>query len=107
MLTRGVCRAIPGFFGIVLVEVTTPLAMRPDPPSFSLANTKIVSPLAMRLPPYIVFCAPNLNVSALGSLTAALIANVISARRLPILGIQAKTPIRLLDQRSEEALNPQ
>jgi hypothetical protein len=38
MLTRGVCRAIPGSFKIALAEVTTPLAMRPDPPSFSLAN---------------------------------------------------------------------
>jgi len=44
MLTRGVCRAIPRFFAIALAEVTTPLAMRPGPPSFSLAKMKIVSP---------------------------------------------------------------
>src|SRR5438094_9662952 len=55
----------------------TPLAMRPGPPSFSLAKTKIVSPLAIRLPPYIVFCALNANVSVRGSLTSALIANII------------------------------
>ena len=55
----------------------TPLAMRPGPPSFSLAKTKIVSPLAMCLPPYIVFCAVNANVSAHRSLTSALIANII------------------------------
>jgi hypothetical protein len=47
----------PVFFAIVSAEVTTPLAMRPDPPSFSLAKRKMVSPLAMCLPPYIVFCA--------------------------------------------------
>ena len=40
----------------MMAEVTTPLAMRPGPPSISLAKTKIVSPLAMCLPPYIVFC---------------------------------------------------
>src|SRR5205814_10365083 len=55
----------------------TPLAMRPGPPSFSLAKTKIVSPLAMCLPPYIVFCSLNANVSVCGSLTSALIANII------------------------------
>ena len=55
----------------------TPLAMRPGPPSFSLAKTKIVSPLAIRLPPYIVFCALNANVSVRGSLTSALIANIM------------------------------
>src|SRR5204863_3977509 len=76
MLTRGVCRAIPRFFAIALAEVTTPLAIRPDPPSFSLAKTKMVSPLAMCLPPYIVFCAVNANVCADGSLTSALIANI-------------------------------
>src|SRR5438445_13164143 len=76
-LTRGVCRAIPRFFAIALAEVTTPLAMRPGPPSFSFAKTKIVSPLAMCLPPYIVFCALNANLSAHGSLTSALIANII------------------------------
>ncbi len=76
-LTRGVCRAIPRFFAIALAEVTTPLAMRPRPPSFSLAKTKITSPLAMCLPPYIVFCAANANVSACGSLTSALIAKII------------------------------
>ena len=62
MLTRGVCRAIPRFFAIALAEVTTPLATRPGPPSFSLAKTKIASPLAICLPPYIVFCALNANV---------------------------------------------
>src|SRR5207237_734263 len=77
MLTRGVCLAIPRFFAIAFAEVTTPLAMRPGPPSFSLAKTKIVSPLAMCLPPYIVFCALNANVSTHGSLTSALIANII------------------------------
>jgi hypothetical protein len=51
--------------------------MRPGPPSFSLAKTKIMSPLATCFPPYIVFCAVNVNVRARGSLTAALIANVI------------------------------
>ena len=83
MLTRGVCRAIPRFFAIALPEVTTPLAMRPGPPSFSLAKTKIVSPLAMCLPPYIVFCALNANVFARGSLTSALIANVMFFPELP------------------------
>ena len=72
-----VCRAIPRFFVIALAEVTTPLAMRPGPPSFSLAKTKIVSPLAMCLPPYIVFCALNANVSDRGSFTSALIANIM------------------------------
>jgi hypothetical protein len=51
-------RRLPGdprFFAIALAEVTTPLAMRPGPPSFSLAKTKIISPLAMCFPPYIVF----------------------------------------------------
>src|SRR5262249_11935494 len=77
MLTRGVCRAIPVFFAIGLVEVTAPLAMRPGPPLFSLGNTKILSSLAMCLPPYIVFCALNVNVLANESLTSALITNVI------------------------------
>src|SRR4029077_6841861 len=77
MLTRGVCRAIPGFLAIALADFTTPLAMRPGPPSFSLAKMKIGSPLAMCLPPYIVFCALNVNVSARGSLTSALITNII------------------------------
>jgi hypothetical protein len=81
MLTRGVCRAIPRFFAIALAEATPPLAMRPGPPSFSLAKTKIVSPLAMCLPPYIVLCALNANVSAHGSLTSALIANIILLSR--------------------------
>ena len=45
-----------------------PLAIRPGPPSFSLAKTKIRSPFAMCLPPYMVFCALNAKVSALGSL---------------------------------------
>jgi hypothetical protein len=31
----------------------------------------------MCLPPYIVFCALNANVSAHGSLTSALIANIV------------------------------
>src|SRR5262249_12915463 len=53
-----------------------PLAIRPEPPSFSLAKTKILSPFAMYLPPYIVFCSLNANVSACGLLTSALIANV-------------------------------
>src|SRR5262245_24345625 len=77
MLTRGVCRAIPPFLAIILAELATPLAMRPGPPSFSLAKTKIASPLAIRLPPYIVFCALKANVSARGSLTSALMANVM------------------------------
>src|SRR5439155_14492080 len=55
--------------------------MRPGPLSFSLAKTKIVSPLAMCLPLYIVFCALNANVSAHGSLTSALIANIILLSR--------------------------
>src|SRR5207237_4106213 len=76
MFTRGVCRMIPRFFAIALAEVTTPLAMRPGPPSFSLAKTKIVSPLAMCLPPYIVFWALNVKVSVRGSLTSALTANM-------------------------------
>src|SRR3954447_7214829 len=59
MLTRGVCRVIPRFLAIASAEVTTPLAIRPGPPSFSLAKTKIVSPRAICLPPYIVFCAMN------------------------------------------------
>src|SRR6266478_5105152 len=63
-------------FELAPSEVTTPLAMRPGPPSFSLAKTKMVSPLAMCLPPYIVFCALNANVSDDKSLTAALIANI-------------------------------
>jgi hypothetical protein len=66
MLTRGVCRARLGFFAIALAEVTTPLAMRPDPSSFSLAKRMMVSPWVMRLPPYIVFCAANANSSAQG-----------------------------------------
>ena len=56
-----------------------PLAMRPGPPSFSLAKTKIRSPLAMRLPPYIVFCSLNANAFAFGSLTSALIANILQS----------------------------
>src|SRR5207253_2375439 len=87
MLTRGVCRAIPRFFAIALAEVTTPLAMRPGPPSFSLAKRKIVSPLAMCLPPYIVFCALNANISAHGSLTSALIANIILFTLAPLVSI--------------------
>jgi hypothetical protein len=47
-------------------------------PAFSLANTKIMSPLAISLPPYIVFCAMNLNVFARESTTSALIANATS-----------------------------
>src|SRR5205807_4153145 len=81
MLTRGVCLAIPRFFAIAFAEVTTPLAMRPGPPSFSLAKTKIISPLAMSLPAYIVFCALNTNVSTQGSLISALIANIILLSR--------------------------
>ena len=77
MLMRGVCRAIPDLFAIALVEVTTPLAMRPAPPSFSLAKMKIVSPWAICLPPYIVFCARNKNVYAEASLTSTLIANIM------------------------------
>src|SRR5262247_89001 len=77
MLTRGVCRAIPLFLGMAVAEVTTPLAMRPGPPSFSLAKTKIVSPVAIRLPPYMVFCALNVNDVARGSRTAALIAKLM------------------------------
>jgi hypothetical protein len=76
ILTRGVCRAISGFLAIGLAEVTTPLAMNPGPPSFSLAKMKIVSPLAMCLPPYIVFCALNSNLSADGSSICALIAKI-------------------------------
>jgi hypothetical protein len=91
MLTRGFCRATQAFFAFGLAEVTTPLAMRPGPVSFSLANTKIVSPLAMRLPPYIVFCALKPNVFADGSLTSALIANVM------ILMSHNESQDRLLD----------
>jgi hypothetical protein len=47
MLTRGVCRAMPRLLAIGVAAVTTPLAMRPGPPSFSLAKMKIVSPFAM------------------------------------------------------------
>src|SRR5207248_6535764 len=83
--TRGVCLAIPRFFAMAFAEVTTPLAMRPGPPSFSLAKTKIVSPSAMCLPPYIVFCAGNANLSTEESLTLALIENII-------LPWQAKAP---------------
>src|SRR5215475_4362652 len=61
----------------------------------------------MCLPPYIVFCALNANVSANGSLTSALIANVISVRRLPPRGIQARTRRRFSNQNFEGALNPQ
>ena len=49
ILTHGVWRTIPLFFGPALADVTMPLAMRPDPPSFSLAKMKIVSPLANAL----------------------------------------------------------
>src|ERR1700676_2228744 len=77
MLTRGVWRATPRFFGIALAEATAPHAMRPCPPSFSLAKTNTVSPLAMCLPPYIVFCAANTNVLARRSRTSALIANAM------------------------------
>ena len=69
MLTRGACRGVPRLFAIALAEVTTPLAVRPGPPSFSLAKMKIESPLAMCLPPYMVFCAVNVKVFAFGSLT--------------------------------------
>ncbi len=55
--------------GNALAVVTTPLAIRPGPPSFSLAKMKMVSPLAIRLPAYIVFCALKANVSARGSPT--------------------------------------
>jgi hypothetical protein len=101
-LTRGVCRAIPRFFAIALAEVTTPLAMRPGPPSFSLAKTKIVSPLAICLPPYIVFCVLNANVFAPGSLTSALIANIISGcgrnktHPEPLLGRAWNSPSELI-----------
>src|SRR5215831_20859043 len=77
MLTRGACRAIPRLLGIGVAEVTRPRATRPGPPSFSLAKTKIVSPVLMYLPLYIVFCALNANVSARGSLTSTLMANVM------------------------------
>src|SRR5262245_42911192 len=80
MLTRGVCRAIPRFFGVGLAEVTTPRAMRPRPPSFSLAKRKTVSPFATRLPPYIVFCALKVNRSARGLRTSALTAKVTGRR---------------------------
>src|SRR5215468_8691790 len=85
MLTRGVCRVIPRFFAIALAAVTTPLAIRPWPPSFSLAKTKIESPLAMCLPPYIVFCALNANVCACGLLTLALIANIMFPQFQPLI----------------------
>jgi AcrR family transcriptional regulator len=39
MLTRGVCRATPRFFATASADVTTLLATRPAPASFSLANT--------------------------------------------------------------------
>jgi hypothetical protein len=53
----------------------TPRAKRPCPPSVSLANTNTTSPSAMWLPPYIVFCAGNVNVFARGSRISALTAN--------------------------------
>jgi hypothetical protein len=65
------------FFAMASADVTTARAMRPCPPSFSLANTNSVSPSAMYLPPYIVFCAANVNVFALGSPIAALMANAM------------------------------
>src|SRR5262249_14412756 len=46
-------------------------------PSFSLAKTKIVSPGAIHLPPYMVFCARNVNDMARGSPTSALIAKLM------------------------------
>src|SRR5215212_7612033 len=101
MLTRGVWRATPPFFGSDLEEVTMPLAMRSGPPSFSLAKTKIASPLATRLPPYIVFCLLNAKVSAKTSVTLALIAKVICVRHLLTRGIQAKMQRPVLDQNSE------
>jgi hypothetical protein len=82
MLTRGVCRAMPGFLGIALADVTTPRAIRPCPPSFSLANTKIVSPRAIRLPPYIVFWARSSKLVADGSPISALTANARSPRHV-------------------------
>ena len=75
-LTRGVCRGRPGFFATGEADVTTPLAIKPEPPSFSLAKTKTVSPSAICLPPYIVFCARKTNVSDPGSFTSALIAKI-------------------------------
>ena len=42
---------------------------------FVIAKTKTASPSAMCLPPYIVFCAVNVNVAAAESLTSALITN--------------------------------
>src|SRR4029079_18171692 len=77
MLTRGVCRTIPGFLGTALAEVTIPQATRPDPPSFSLAKMNIESPLAMCLPPYIVFCAGKADRVGRALLTSALIMKII------------------------------
>ena len=84
-------RRLPGdpeFPWTASAEVTMPLATRPGPPSFSLAKTKIMSPLAMCLPPYIVFCSLNANAFALGSLTSALIANILLSSRSRIEGNQ-------------------
>jgi len=67
----------PAFFGDRFGRGDHAARDEPGPPSFSLAKTKIVSPLAMCLPPYIVFCALNAKVSPHGSLTSALIANII------------------------------
>jgi hypothetical protein len=78
MLTRGVCRSMPGFRGVASAAVTMPRAIRPGPPSFSLAKTKMTSPLAMRLPPYMVFCPLNANAFAARALISVLMAYMSS-----------------------------
>src|SRR5206468_10443320 len=63
---------------------------------------KTMSPLAMCLPPYIVFCSLNANASAPGSLTSALIANILpffSLQKFPSLLV---TPNGLAITRAEE-----
>lgn len=74
MVTRDVCRAIPGRFAIASAEVTTPCAMSPGPPVLPLARMKLVSPAAMRLPPYMVFWAAMVTVRSRAPSTRALIA---------------------------------
>src|SRR4051812_25051023 len=76
MLTRGVCRSMPGFLGVAFALVTAPHATSPAPPSFSLAKMKMTSPLAMCFPPYIVFASLNVKAVACGSAISVLIANI-------------------------------
>src|SRR5262245_30778650 len=101
MLTRGVCLVSPGIFGVALADVTLPRAIRPCPPSFSLANTKMVSPSAICLPPYIVFCAVNVNALARGASISALIANAMIRSPDVLSGLCHRQPLAAAHQQHQ------